>query len=249
MDFPKAFISYSHDSTEHKQWVLDLATRLQGSGIDVSLDLWDLQPGDDLPRFMETHLAAADRVLMICTEKYVKKANAGEGGVGYEKMIVTADLMRNISSSKVIPLIRQVGGQALVPTFLSTKLYLNFADENFEFSFDELVRSLHRAPLFVKPPIGEKPNFDKPPIAEERQDPIRFGMQLFVDLMELHSNRRYVAYSELTELAQQRGMSRIYFDSVLSQLIGRHLVATTRIQDTYGLTTSGLSYALEHKLA
>ena len=249
MEFPKAFISYSHDSVEHKQWVFKLAERLQNSGIDVSLDLWDLKPGDDLPRFMETHLVAADKVLMVCTEKYVKKANDGEGGVGYEKMIVTADLMRNISSSKVIPLIRQAGATAKVPTFLSTKLYLNFSDENYEFSLDELLRTLHQAPLFVKPPIGGKPNFDKPPVVEERKDPIRFAMQIMVDLMEQHSARRYVEYGEMTDLAQQRGMSRIYFDSILSQLLGSNLIANTRMQNTYALTSSGLNYALEHKLA
>jgi len=54
------------------------------------LDQWDLKPGDDLPHFMETQLELAEYVLMICTEKYVEKANAGEGGVGYEKMIMTS---------------------------------------------------------------------------------------------------------------------------------------------------------------
>jgi hypothetical protein len=29
MKIPKVFISYSHDSQEHKKWVLDLATRLR----------------------------------------------------------------------------------------------------------------------------------------------------------------------------------------------------------------------------
>lgn len=94
MSTPKAFISYSHDTQEHKKWVLDLATRLRNNGVDAILDQWDLKPGDDLPRFMEQGLISADRVLMICTDKYVEKANSGAGGVGYEKMIVTADLLR-----------------------------------------------------------------------------------------------------------------------------------------------------------
>src|ERR1043166_7750162 len=76
-DIPKAFISYSHDSQDHKKWVLDFATRLRNAGVDAILDQWELRPGDDLPHFMERHLAAADRVLMVCTENYVKKANAG----------------------------------------------------------------------------------------------------------------------------------------------------------------------------
>lgn len=35
---PKVFISYSHDSTAHKAWVLTLATRLEGNGVAVTLE-------------------------------------------------------------------------------------------------------------------------------------------------------------------------------------------------------------------
>ncbi len=146
---PKVFVSYSHDSQEHKKWVLDFATRLRNTGVDAILDQWDLKPGDDLPHFMERNLTLADRVLMVCTERYVEKANTGAGGVGYEKMIVTADLLKTIDSNKVIPLVRQKGTHAL-PTFLRSKLFLDFSrDDQFEFSFDELIRTLHNAPLFV----------------------------------------------------------------------------------------------------
>ncbi len=86
---PRVFISYSHDSATHKSWVLDFATTLRNRGVDAILDQWDLKPGDDLPHFMETELAKCDYVIIVCSETYVKKANAGEGGVGYEKMIVT----------------------------------------------------------------------------------------------------------------------------------------------------------------
>jgi hypothetical protein len=157
MKIPSAFISYSHDSQEHKKWVLDLALRLRNSGVDAVLDQWELGPGSDLPHFMEQHLAKADRILMMCTEKYVEKANAGLGGVGYEKMIITADLLKKIDSNKVIPLIRQLGTHN-VPTFLKSKMFLDFSrPDQFEYSFDELLRSLHNAPLFVKPPIGNNP--------------------------------------------------------------------------------------------
>ena len=126
MKIPKVFISYSHDSQEHKKWVLDLATRLRNTGVDAVIDQWELRPGDDLPHFMETQLAASDYVLMICTNRYVEKANAGVGGVGYEKMIITSDLMKRIDSNKVIPLIRQQGSHDL-PTFLKSKLFIEFS--------------------------------------------------------------------------------------------------------------------------
>jgi hypothetical protein len=34
----------------------------------------------------------------VSSIKYVKKANSGSGGVGYEKMIVTSELLSNINA-------------------------------------------------------------------------------------------------------------------------------------------------------
>jgi hypothetical protein len=50
---PKAFISYSHDSSTHKDWVLKLASDLRAKGVDVVLDQWDLVPGQDVSLFMQ----------------------------------------------------------------------------------------------------------------------------------------------------------------------------------------------------
>ena len=113
-------------AVEHKKWVLDSAVGLRNAGVDALLDQWEIQAGDDLPAFMERNLSSAGRVLMICTNKYVEKANNGTGGVGYEKMIVTADLMNKIDSNKVIPIIRQNGTHD-VPTFLKSKLFINLS--------------------------------------------------------------------------------------------------------------------------
>ncbi len=154
---PKVFLSYSHDSAEHKQWVLDLATRLVHGGIDARIDAWGVGGGTDLPHFMETQLAEVDRVIMVCTETYVKKANKGTGGVGYEKMIVTSSLMSSIGDTKIIPIIRQQGTNE-VPTFLGTKLYYNFSnDSEFESVIDELMREIHGSPLYKKPELGSNP--------------------------------------------------------------------------------------------
>jgi hypothetical protein len=106
MSVPKVFVSYSHDSLDHKKWVLDLATRLRNAGVDAIIDQWELSAGDDLPHFMETQLSTSDKVLMICSERYVDKANSGTGGVGYEKMIITSELLSKIDSNKVIPIIK-----------------------------------------------------------------------------------------------------------------------------------------------
>lgn len=243
MTIPRVFISYSHDSQDHKRWVLDLAARLRNSGIDAILDQWELGPGSDLTSFMETQLAEADRVLMICTENYVEKANSGHGGVGYEKMIVTADLLKDIDSNKVIPIIRQ-GGSHKVPNFLRTKVFLDFStDEQFEFSFDELVRDLHGAPLFEKPPVANSPFTPVRESGPERTgDSLRELMRVLVRLFE--GGEDYFVYKEVL---REWGASRIMMDSVIDLAKSEGLIEQDGDFDLY-LTERGKNYAIRHKL-
>jgi predicted transcriptional regulator len=245
MTIPKAFISYSHDTLDHKKWVLDLATRLRASGVDAVLDQWDLQPGDDLAHFMETQLTAADRVLMICTDKYVEKANAGTGGVGYEKMIVTASALRRIDSNKVIPIVRQIGN-AKLPTFLQTKLYLDFSStEQAEYSFDELVRTLHNAPLYEKPPITTSPFPTNPKPARPTNDGILQVMEIAVNLFESSTNKWH-NYSELVGHSKiSRIMLDIYFEECKTQGL---LIENNYQYGKFGLTNKGKRFAIENQL-
>ena len=161
-EHPKVFISYSHDSSEHMQWVLKLGTKLRQKGIDAILDQWDLGLGDDLTLFIEHGIRDSDRVLVICTDQYVRKANAGEGGVGYEQMIVTAQLVHDLGTDKFIPIIRQASRQEKTPTFLGTRVYADFRDENeFDAEYEKLLRELYDKPAVEKAPLGGKPSFAK----------------------------------------------------------------------------------------
>ncbi len=107
MSSPRAFISYSHDSEEHNDWVRRLATRLRENGVDASIDQWDLRPGADMAAFMHDGVSQSDRVILVCTPTYCEKADAGTGGVGYEKLIVTKDLVETIDTRKFIPVVRE----------------------------------------------------------------------------------------------------------------------------------------------
>jgi TIR domain len=244
MQVPRAFISYSHDSQSHKQWVMEFAVRLRNSGVDAILDQWELQPGDDIPHFMETNLALADRVLMICTENYVRKANAGTGGVGYEKMIVTSELMSSIDSKKVVPIIRQSGTHS-VPTFLKTKLFIDFSsDTNLEYSYDELVRTLLGAPLFKKPPIGSSPFTPVSTTPPERTaDALLDLMKVVVSDFE-SGPRKYVLYKTVVERSKA---SRVLLDIKIKQAIAQGLLKLDPEGDLV-LTDEGKLFAIQHKL-
>lgn len=243
---PKVFLSYSHDSLDHKKWVLDLAIRLRNNGVESIIDQWSLGPGDDLPHFMEQNLASADRVLMICTENYVQKANTGAGGVGYEKMIVTADLLRRIESNKIIPVIRQSGTHA-VPTFLQSKFYLNFSrDDQIELAFDDLVRAIHGAPLYVAPPVSNNPFVpvaDTP--AERTGDGVLEVMKMIVHIFESDSSG-LISYDSIFKRVS---MSRIMLDIYIHEAIEQGLIVWAGSNRRFfRLQIKGKHYAVKHKL-
>ncbi|RKR53705.1 TIR domain-containing protein [Yokenella regensburgei] len=164
---PKLFVSYSHDSEQHKEWVEKLATRLVRNGVDVFLDQWDVGLGDDLTLFMEQGLTEADRVMVICTEPYIQKANAQRsGGVGYEKMIISAQIMNQLGDNRVIPIIVNNSLSNPVPTFVGSRLRLYFDDKNYEQSYATLIHDLHGKKLKARPPAGDSP-FSRQPTTPE----------------------------------------------------------------------------------
>ena len=55
--------------------------------MDIIVDQWDLALGQDVSLFMQRGVASSDRAIMVCSEEYVKKADNGAGGVGYEVFI------------------------------------------------------------------------------------------------------------------------------------------------------------------
>ncbi len=154
---PKVFISYS-SAPQHDEWVLELAKRLRANGVDVILDQWDAVLGADLPHFMEQGLTGADRVVAVCSDSYITKANNGIKGVGYEKKIMTADLMDDAMGGRIVPVIRDATGGTLVPTFLRGARYVDFRDgSSQEGAYEELIHALYGKQILPKTPLGPNP--------------------------------------------------------------------------------------------
>lgn len=243
MNPPRVFISYSHDSAKHKEWVLNFATTLRERGIDTVLDQWDLKPGDDLPHFMETELARADFALMICSERYVEKANTGSGGVGYEKMIMTSSLMTKIDGSKVIPILRE-NLPRNVPTFMQTKLYIDFNnDAEVEYYLDELLRTLLKAPLYEKPEIGSNPF---KPLEQSKPDRTSDGLKGAMRAVADAFNKTSDDYLVLSEIMRSSQMHRLSLERYLSVAIKDNLLAHKDTVETYIITNKGIDYLINH---
>ncbi|SDP13058.1 SEFIR domain-containing protein [Mucilaginibacter sp. OK268] len=158
----KVFISYSWTNPEHEDWVLSLAQRLVHDAVDVKLDKWDLKEGQDKYTFMESMVTAADidKVLIICDKKYAERSDARTGGVGAETLIITPKVYESTEQKKFVPLVTQTdeNGKAYLPTYIGSRIYIDFSKEDdFEGSYEQLLRSIFERPLLSKPALGAKP--------------------------------------------------------------------------------------------
>lgn len=152
IDQVSVFVSYAHETKEHLAWVTYLADRLQVlPDFEVIFDRYDLHAGKDLTHFMERGVAAA-RIVVVVTPQYVQKARERRGGVGYESSIISADVLRDQLSGRVVPSLR-LGDDR--PDFLRSKVFVDFReDAEFDRSFDDLVASLRGLTPAARPPKG-----------------------------------------------------------------------------------------------
>jgi hypothetical protein len=104
MSSPKLFVSYSWSTTDHEQWVIDLATELRQSGVEVILDKWDLREGHDAVAFMEKMVTdpVITKVIIVSDKTYADKADGGKGGVGTETQIISREVYEKTSQEKFV---------------------------------------------------------------------------------------------------------------------------------------------------
>jgi len=176
----RAFTSYSWSSPTHEAWVIHLASRLREDGVDVILDKWDLKPGHDSYKFMESMVTdkTVTKVMMICDKNYVEKANNRAGGVGTESQIISPELYGQGSQDKFAALMtdEDEDGNAHVPVFYKGRIYFDFRSaDKFEASYEQLLRWLVDRPQHVKPKLGAVPSpiLDATPTAAATQSRAR----------------------------------------------------------------------------
>jgi hypothetical protein len=179
---------------------------------------------------------------MICTDEYVAKANLGEGGVGYEKMIMTAPLLSKIGHSKVIPIIRQ-SGSVTRPTFIESKFYINFTnDEDIEYSLDDLLRAILQAPLYEKPEIGSSPF---KPLEGARPDRTSDGVKEVMKAVAACYDKTSAEYIRFKHLIPFTSMRRLTFDRYMHYAADQGLINWTS-HETLKITDDGINYLIAH---
>lgn len=123
----RVFISYSHDSDEHVQFVLDLAERLIEDGFNCVLDFsLEDAPAEGWQTWFAQELAAADYTLVMCTPKYLQRyqhqqAIAGEAEE-FGGLVLTPALYQQFNEqTKFVPILREGGKLSDAPEPLQSK--------------------------------------------------------------------------------------------------------------------------------
>lgn len=160
----KLFISYSWSNASHEKWVLDLATELRNSEVDVILDKWDLKEGHDSISFMEEMVNNPEikKVILVSDKQYASKADGRDGGVGTETQIVSKEIYDNVKQDKFVAVIaeKDESGKPYLPTYYKSRIYIDLSEsEKYAENFETLLRWIFNKPIHKKPALGKKPAF------------------------------------------------------------------------------------------
>jgi len=131
----RIFISYSHDSEPHVQFVLDLAERLIEDGFNCVLDFYlDEAPAEGWQAWLATELAEADYTLVICTSTYLERYQQGavisSSEQEFQGLVITADLYSQFAKqTKFIPILPEAGKlQDIIPPLQGQNAFELMAD-------------------------------------------------------------------------------------------------------------------------
>ncbi len=160
-----------------------------------------------------------------------------------KKMIMTSKSLSKISENNVVPIIRENSDNP-VPTFLKTKLYIDFTnDDEIEFSLDQLLRKLLNSPLYKKPEIGKNPfkSMENATLTKT-SDGVLEVMKHVVNIFN-KSTRKEVMYQEIYN---NLPMSRLVFDKYYekAERLGYLYEESIYIR----ITEKGRDYAFENKI-
>ena len=160
----KVFISYSHDSEEHKEDVRWLAQELRKNGLEVIFDQQiNGSPSQGWQLWMTQSLKQADFVLVVCTQDYYQRAmgEVPEGmgqGVKWESLLFNSHIYGNDSrNDKYVPVFIGDGNIDVIPDGLRSFSYYNVLDDG---QYLKLYRYITNQPEFVEPERGEMLNLE-----------------------------------------------------------------------------------------
>ena len=147
----RTFVSYSWDGEEHRDWIYQLVTKLREIyGIDAVFD--GILQKNNLNRMMVEQTDQADKIIIVITDKYAKKAEEFNGGVGTE-----TQLFLNYIIPKPEKLVVIKKGNVDIPLAFQGFEYIDFTNGITESNMEKLVLKLKRETEYKVVPVTKTP--------------------------------------------------------------------------------------------
>lgn len=172
---PRVFVTYSHDSEEHKTLVEQFCTFLRAEvGVDVHLDLWYDDGRRDWSLWAIEQLNNADFVLVIASPAYKRRADGqapfDEGrGAQFEAAMIRDNLTRHLpqETRRVLPVVLPGRSVNDIPTFLCAHSTTHYMVPEFsQHAIQPLLRALDGVAKYPRPHRGlyrgSQPDADPP---------------------------------------------------------------------------------------
>lgn len=127
---PKVFISYSHDSEAHRRRVLELSQRLRADDVEVQIDALVVgAPPEGWERWASKQLAAADTILLVCTEDYYRHfwgheaSEAPAADKAWAGAITTKADFEHLADKRFVPVLFHASDWRFIPEPLGVYNY------------------------------------------------------------------------------------------------------------------------------
>ena len=158
---PRVFISYSWDSEEHENNVLDLADRLRVHGIDCHLDRFEVSLAEGNQGWLCQQIEDSDFVIVICTEEYKKSfqgkgKSTGENETTWNGFVLNQVIYDRLSNNKFIPVIFSSEDSKHIPTEFRKYTYYSLDSDSLSLENQEY-RSLHQ---HLSDRLGQRESFE-----------------------------------------------------------------------------------------
>ncbi|MFC6652315.1 toll/interleukin-1 receptor domain-containing protein [Paenibacillus rhizoplanae] len=155
----KVFISYSHDSDEHKNKVLLLSNQLREEGIDSVIDQYDENPAQGWAQWMIEMIKESDYIIAVCSDNYCTRfeGNEQEGrgkGGKWEGKYILQFLYEAEKNERILPVVFCEEDIKYIPLALRPYTYYNLQN-----AYEKLYRFVTGQPRVIKPPLGKIKSF------------------------------------------------------------------------------------------
>lgn len=169
---PEVFVSYAHDSEEHKDNVLRLCRLLAECGVATRMDRWSLDMRRDWQDWATREITTADYVIIVASPRCRLVGDGRNDPDTNRGLQAEMRLLRELYhsdypqwSKKMLPVVLPGYSIEDIPLFLQPHTADRFHIDSYTPEGAEaLLRLLHRRPPFTRPEV--KPPPDLPPQAD-----------------------------------------------------------------------------------